>query len=74
MIKNIELKERVGNSKNSATAEIINQQKEELEYLEKMEEERKKEEEMRIKKDKENKIRAEREVLFFKKGIRKEKT
>ncbi len=74
MIKNIELKERFGVSNNSATAEIINQQKEELQYLERMEEERKKDEQKRLKKEREDKLRAEKEVLFIIEGVRKKKT
>ena len=63
MIKNIEVKERAEvNNTTSSTADLINQQKQELEHLEKLEQQRKREEQDRIKREREEKLRAEKEV------------
>ncbi len=63
MIKNIEVKER-GQVNNTAgsTADLINQQKQELEHLERLEQQRKKEEQDRLKREREEKLRIEKEV------------
>lgn len=63
MIKNIEVKHRVNSTGSiSQTADLINQQKQELEHLEKLEQQRKKDEENRKKKDEELKLKLKKEV------------
>jgi hypothetical protein len=75
LFRNLEVKERMGQGKpHSDTASLIQQQKEEIENLERMENEKKKLEEERLRKEqleKEEKLRREQEILN--KKIEKEK-
>ena len=74
MIKNIEIKDRANSSGSiSQTADLINQQKQELEHLEKLEQQRKKDEEDRNKKDEELKLKLKKEVNQLNKRKKKNK-